>query len=108
MVFRRGRVSWWNWCTRRVSADTSLYATPLNKDVDHVTILIDGSPEIVPRAPDVHEQLVQMPDVSPSTQPTSEVPSVVESELLTPLLYGLVGDDDSAVRKEVLDVSEAQ
>jgi hypothetical protein len=49
-----------------------------------------------------------MPDVSPATVPTSEVASVVESELLTPLPNGLVGDDDSAFRKEVLDVSEAQ
>jgi hypothetical protein len=70
--------------------------------------LVDGSPEIVPLAPDVHEQLVQMPDVSPSTLPTSQVVSVVESELLTPLPNSLVGDDNSAFRKEILDVSEAQ
>jgi hypothetical protein len=49
----------------------------LNEDVDHIPVLIDGPPEIVPLAPDVHEQLVQMPDVSPSTLPTSEVASVV-------------------------------
>jgi hypothetical protein len=80
----------------------------LNQDVDHIPILVDGSPEIVTLAPDVHEQLVQMPDVSSSTLPTSEVASVVESELLTPLPNGLVGDDDSAFREEVLDVSKAQ
>jgi hypothetical protein len=80
----------------------------LNENVDHVTILVDSAPEIVPLAPDVYEQLVQMQDVSPSTLPTSQVASVVQSELLTPLPNRLVGDDNSTFRKEVLDVSEAQ
>jgi hypothetical protein len=80
----------------------------LNEDVDHIPVLIDGPPEIVPLALDVYEQLVQVPDVSPSTLPKSEGTSVVQSELLTPLPNGLVGDDNSAFCKEVLDVSEAQ
>jgi hypothetical protein len=83
-------------------------STLLNEDVDLFPALIDGSPQIMSRAPDVHEELVQMPDVSPSTLPTTEVASVVESELLTPLPNGLVGDDDSAFSEKVLDVSETQ
>jgi hypothetical protein len=49
-----------------------------------------------------------VPYVSPSTLPTSEVPSVVGPELLAPLPDGLVREDDSAFREEVLDVSKAQ
>ena len=80
----------------------------LNEDVDHIPILVNSPPQIMPLALNVHEELVQVPDVSHTTLPTPEVPCVVESELLTPLPNGLVGDDDSAFRKEVLDVSEAQ
>jgi hypothetical protein len=80
----------------------------LNKDVDHIPVLVDSPPEIVPLALDVHEELVQVPDVSHTTSPTPEVPSVVESECLTPLPNGLVGDDDSPLCQELLNISEAQ
>jgi hypothetical protein len=80
----------------------------LNENVDHVSILVDSPPEIVPLALDIHEELVQVPHVSLTSLSTPKVPSVIESELLTPLPNGLVGDDDSAFCHEVLDVSEAQ
>jgi hypothetical protein len=80
----------------------------LNEDIDHIPILIDSTPEIVPLALDVHEELVHVPDVSLTTLPTSEAPSVVESELLTPLANGLMGDDDSPLCQELLNISEAQ
>jgi hypothetical protein len=80
----------------------------LNEDVDHIPILALSPPEIVPLAMDVHEELVQVPDVSRTTLPTPQVPCVVESELLTPLPNGLVGDDDSPFRQELLNISEAQ
>jgi hypothetical protein len=81
---------------------------PLNKYVDHVPILVDRPPEIVPLALDAHEELVQVPDVSHTTLPTPQVLRVVESELLAPLPDGLMRDNDSPLRQEVLDVSEAQ
>jgi hypothetical protein len=80
----------------------------LNEDVDHISILVDGPPEIVPLALHVHEELIQVPDVSLTSLPTPEVPSVVESELLTPLTYGFVGDNDSPFCQELLNISEAQ
>ncbi len=39
-------------------------ATRLDKDVDHIAVLIDGSPEILPLALDRDEELVQVPCVS--------------------------------------------
>jgi hypothetical protein len=81
---------------------------PLDEDVDHIPILVDSPPEIVPLALDVHEELVQVPDVSLTTSPTPQVLCVVESELLTPLTYGLMGDDDSPFCQELLNISEAQ
>ena len=80
----------------------------LNEDVDHIPILVHGPPEIVPLALDVHEDFIQVPHVSQTTLATSKHPRVLRSELPTPLPDGLVGDDDSALRQEFLDVAEAQ
>jgi hypothetical protein len=81
---------------------------PLNEDIDHIPVLIDSPPEIVPLTLDVHEELVQVPDVSPTTLPAPKVLGVVEPELLTPLANGLMGHDDSPLCQEVLDIAEAQ
>jgi hypothetical protein len=80
----------------------------LNQDVDHVSILIDGPPEVVPLALDIHEELVQVPNVSQLPLSAPEPPGVAWAELPTPLPDGLVGDDDSSLRQELLNVSEAQ
>jgi len=80
-------------------------ALSLNEYVDHVSILIDGPPEIVALALDVDEDFVQVPDVS---QSTLELSCVLGPELPAPLPDGLIGDDDSAFRQEFFDVAEAQ
>ena len=70
----------------------------LDEKVDHISILVDRTPEIVPPTPYVHEELVQVPRVSQTTLTMSEPPGVLWSELPTPLPDGLVGDDDPALR----------
>ena len=60
----------------------------------------------MPLSLDVHEEFIQMPDVSQPSLPTPEISGVLRSELPTPLPDGLVGDDDSSLRQEFLDVSE--
>jgi len=55
-----------------------------------------GPPEIVPLPLDVHEELIQVPDVSQPSLPTPEILGVLGSELVTPLPDGLVGDHHSA------------
>jgi hypothetical protein len=83
-------------------------AVSLNEDVNHIPILVNGSPEVVTLASYSHEHFVQVPDIAISALATSEVPSVVRPEHPTPLTYSLVGDESTAFRKEVLDISEAQ
>lgn len=51
-------------------------AISLYQDVDHVSVLIDSPPEIMPLSLDVHEELIQVPDVSQATLPTPEIPGV--------------------------------
>jgi hypothetical protein len=80
----------------------------LNKDVDHVSILIHGPPEIVARPLDVHEELIQVPDVAETTLPSPELSGVEWAELPTPLPDGLVGDYGSSLRQEFLHVPEAR
>ena len=42
----------------------STIATSLHENIDHVTILIDGTPQILLPATDLHEDLVEMPRVA--------------------------------------------
>ena len=58
----------------------------LNQDVDHVSILVYRTSEIVPLSLDVHEELVQVTDVSEPTLSILELPSVLRSRRDRPLL----------------------
>ncbi len=80
----------------------------LNQNDDHSSVLVHGSPQIMELAPDLHEDLVQMPHVTKSTLSTLELPSVLGSKLPTPLPDRLVGDEDASLREEFLDISVAQ
>lgn len=64
--------------------------------------------KIMPFALDVHEESVQMPDVSQPSLPMSEISGLVWTELPAPLPDRLIGDDDSSLCQELLNVSEAQ
>ncbi len=68
-------------------------ATWLDEDVDHIAVLVDGTPEIVPLTPDGDEELVQVPRVAQSTLSPLEPAGVLGAELPTPLPDGLVGDE---------------
>ena len=37
---------------------------PLNQDIDQVAVLVDGPPQVVAFASDLHEDLVQVPDIA--------------------------------------------
>ncbi len=69
-------------------------ATPLDKDVDHVAVLVDRTPEIVSLALDGHEEFVQVPGVAQATLSPLEGTGVLRAEFPTPLPNALVGDND--------------
>ena len=58
-------------------------------------------------SPDLHEHLIEVPDIAQPTLTTLEILGVLGAELPTPLPDGLVGNKDSTFRQELLDVSEA-
>jgi hypothetical protein len=86
----------------------TLIATGLNKNIDHVSVLVNGAPETLPLTPDIHEKLIQMPNVTQSALSSPESPGIFGSELPTPLSDGLVADYDPALCQEVCNISEAQ
>ena len=86
----------------------TLIAARLQQNVDHVTVLVDGTPEILQLAVDSKEDLVQMPVVAESALAPLQFPDILCAKLLTPQPNGFIGYEDAAFRQKILDVSEAQ
>ena len=76
----------------------------LHQNVDDIAILIDSSPEILLPASDLHEHLVQIPEISESALFPLEPASVFAAELPAPLANRLVGYNDAALGQQVFDV----
>ena len=85
-----------------------LVAVRLNQDVDHVTVLIHGAPEILLLAVDSNEEFVQVPNIAEPALTPLQVSGIFGTELLTPDSDCFVRDDDSTFGEKILDVSEAQ
>ena len=83
-------------------------STRLDKNVDHVAVLIHRAPEILALTVDRHEHLVQEPRISESTLSALQAPRVVRTELPAPLPSGFVRHDDSSFREQIFDIPEAQ
>ncbi len=82
-------------------------ASRLDEDVDHVAVLIDGTPQIVPLTVDRDEHFVQEPGIAESTLPSSQSPSVIWSKLYAPAADCLVGDHNTSLRQQILGISQA-
>ncbi len=83
-------------------------ATRLDEDVDHVAVLVHGTPELLPLPPDGHQELVQVPGVAQEPWSPPERPGILGTELPTPLPDALVGDGDPQFCEEIFDIPEAQ
>ncbi len=79
-----------------------------NQNIDHVSILIDGPPQIEALTSDGDEELIDVPDVAESSLFPTESSGVRRSEFLTPVSDRFVGDKDSSLCKQVFYVSKAQ
>ncbi len=62
----------------------------LDENIDHFTILINGTPEILALASDRDEDLVQVPRVAEATLPTLQATSVFRPELVAPKSDGFI------------------
>ena len=90
-----------------------LVTTLCDKALEHFSLMIDGAPEVVLHAIDLHEDLVEMPTSMP------EGPNRLDSapadfcrencpEAVPPEPHRLMGDVDPALVEQVLDVPQRQ
>jgi hypothetical protein len=47
----------------------ALIAGGPNKNIDHIAVLVNGAPEILPPTLNIHEEFIQMPNVTQSALP---------------------------------------
>ena len=80
----------------------------LYQDVDHVAVLIHGTPEILLSAVDSNEDFVQVPNIAEAALTPLQFSDIVRTELPTPDSNRFIRDDDSPFGEKILDISEAQ
>ena len=80
----------------------------LDQDIEHVAVLIHGSPQVLLPAIDRHEQLVEVPGVAQLATALPEASRVGTPECTTPLPNRLVGDRDAALGEQIFHIPEAQ
>jgi hypothetical protein len=83
-------------------------ASALHQDIQHVTILIYCSPQIMLLAPDRKENFVHVPFVPTARATTAQFIRVGLPKLQTPLPDRFIGDDDSALGQKLFHVTKAE
>ena len=82
--------------------------TGLDEQVNQVTVLVHGAPQILALTVDRDEDFVQQPRISESTLTSLHPPGVIGAELPAPLPNSFVRHDDAAFGQQILDIPEAQ
>ncbi len=70
-----------------------------DQNIDHVSILTDGSPQIEVLALDSDEEFIDVPDVAEPPLLPSQISSISQTELQTPIPNSLVRNDAASRRK---------
>jgi hypothetical protein len=83
-------------------------APGLNQDVEHNAILIDGAPEVMPHALDPDEDFVHVPLVAWPRPAAAQAFGETRTEFLAPASHRLVGDDNTALSQEQLNIPQAE
>lgn len=85
-----------------------LVATLLDQDVQHLPLVINRAPEVHPPARDFDHHLVQMPATGRRPAAPAQVRGDERTELVDPASNGFSADLDAPLRKQFLDVADAQ
>jgi len=80
----------------------------LNKDVQHDTVLIHGTPKIMLHALDPDEHLVHVPLVPGSWSAASQAVCEGLAKLLAPPTNGLIRDDNATFSQKQLNIPQAE
>src|SRR3954453_17400013 len=85
-----------------------LVAPALDQHVEHNALPVDRPPQPVLLAGDLDLDLVQVPLVAGTGQPSADLVRERLAELEAPLPHGLVADDDAAGGQQLLDHPQAE
>ena len=85
-----------------------LVPAALDQHIEHVAMLINGSPEVVQFASDAHEHLIEKPFVTGFRPAPLKGLGVGPSEAQAPLADGLVADHDASRCQDQLNFPQAQ
>jgi hypothetical protein len=80
-----------------------LIAVRLHQDVDHVAILIHGTPEVLLLAVDSNENLVQVSDIAEAALMPLQFWDGFRTELLTPPPNRFIREDDPTFGQKILN-----
>jgi len=76
----------------------------LYQDIQHVTVLIDGTPKILALALNRYGHLIKKPAVAARTASLSQTLRIIKAEPCAPLPNRFVRHDDIALGQQVFDV----
>jgi hypothetical protein len=85
-----------------------LVAPVVDQHIEHVPVLINGSPEIVQFASDADKDLIQEPYVAGLWPATLEGLGIDPSEAQAPFADGLIADHHTSRRKDQFDFTQAE
>jgi hypothetical protein len=80
----------------------------LDQDIQDMTVLIHGPPQIVPLAIDREEHLVQVPCVTRSWAPATQLICILLPKFPAPLSDGFIRHTDPPCKQELFHVAVAQ
>jgi hypothetical protein len=89
------------------SLGCALIAAGLQQNINHISVLINGTPEILLLAVDSDEQFIQIPDVAKATLFPLQPLCIAGSEFSAPLSDRFERDNDSTFGQEIFDITEA-
>ena len=82
-------------------------ATPLHEDVETISILVNGSPQIVLLATNLYKHFVDVPGIAEPTLTSFQGLAIARPELQAPAANALVRDDYPSFGKQILNIAEA-
>jgi hypothetical protein len=90
------------------SLGSMLVASALHKDIQHISVLIHCSPQLVSFATDREKHLIQMPLVATTRVTTSQFIGIGLPKLQTPLPNRFIAHDDPALRQKLFHITETE
>ena len=86
----------------------SAISARLSIDIDHFSILIHSTPQILLLAIDLHEDLVDEERIAITTVSPFKTTSISSSKFDTPKSDGFVANNDASLREQVFDITIAE